>query len=57
MAIKVYNPTSPGRRDASTLANEEITKAYPEKTLYSTRRREPAEIMKVRLPFTIRAAE
>ena len=33
MAIKIYNPTSPGRRDASTLANEEITKGYPEKTL------------------------
>jgi large subunit ribosomal protein L2 len=33
MAIKVYNPTSPGRRDASTLANEEITKSRPEKSL------------------------
>ena len=33
MAIKIYNPTSPGRRDASTLANEEITKRDPEKSL------------------------
>jgi large subunit ribosomal protein L2 len=33
MAIKVYNPTSPGRRAASTLANEEITKTKPEKSL------------------------
>ncbi|MDD5287686.1 MAG: 50S ribosomal protein L2 [Dehalococcoidales bacterium] len=33
MAIKVYNPTSPGRRAASTLANEEITKVEPEKSL------------------------
>jgi large subunit ribosomal protein L2 len=33
MAIKIYNPTSPGRRDASTLANEEITKRTPEKSL------------------------
>jgi large subunit ribosomal protein L2 len=33
MAIKVYNPTSPGRRDASTLGNEEITKREPEKSL------------------------
>ena len=33
MAIKIYNPTSPGRRDASTLANEEITKSRPEKSL------------------------
>ena len=33
MAIKIYNPTSPGRRDASTLANEEITKRKPEKSL------------------------
>jgi len=32
MAIKIYKPTSPGRRDASTLANEEITKGYPEKS-------------------------
>ena len=33
MAIKVYNPTSPGRRAASTLTNEEITKTKPEKWL------------------------
>ena len=33
MAIKVYNPTSPGRRAASTLTNEEITKTKPEKSL------------------------
>ncbi len=33
MAIKVYNPTSPGRRAASTLTNEEITKTEPEKSL------------------------
>ena len=33
MAIKVYNPTSPGRRDASTLVNQEITKRDPEKSL------------------------
>jgi ribosomal protein L2 len=43
MAIKIYNPTSPGRRDASTLANEEITKDYPEKkpcTLQEEERRQ-----------------
>ncbi|HJX36545.1 MAG TPA: 50S ribosomal protein L2 [Dehalococcoidales bacterium] len=39
MAIKIYKPTSPGRRDASTLANEEITKGYPEKNLVLYKRK------------------
>lgn len=33
MAIKIYNPTSPGRRAMSTLTFEEITKTKPEKSL------------------------
>ena len=33
MAIKNYKPTTPGRRGMSTLANEEITKKTPEKSL------------------------
>jgi large subunit ribosomal protein L2 len=33
MAIKVYNPTSPGRRAMSSLTFEEITKDRPEKSL------------------------
>ncbi|MCX6003138.1 MAG: 50S ribosomal protein L2 [Chloroflexi bacterium] len=33
MAIKVYNPTSPGRRAMSSLTFEEITKERPEKSL------------------------
>lgn len=33
MAIKVYNPTSPGRRGMTGLSFEEITKKKPEKSL------------------------
>ncbi|MFZ5917234.1 MAG: 50S ribosomal protein L2 [Chloroflexota bacterium] len=33
MAIKVYKPTSPGRRDMSVSAFEEITRSAPEKSL------------------------
>ena len=36
MAIRNYNPTTPGRRRMSTLINEEITKATPEKSLTTT---------------------
>ena len=31
MAIRNYKPTTPGRRKMSTLINDEITKATPEK--------------------------
>ncbi len=33
MAIRVYKPTTPGRRGMTTLVNEEITKSTPEKSL------------------------
>ncbi len=33
MAIKKFNPTTPGRRGMSTLVNTEITKTTPEKSL------------------------
>ena len=33
MAIKKYNPTSPGRRNMSVNTYEEITKTEPEKSL------------------------
>ena len=33
MALKVYRPTSPGRRGMSSLSFEEITKSKPEKSL------------------------
>ena len=36
MAIKKYNPTTPGRRGMSTLVNTEITKSTPEKSLTVT---------------------
>lgn len=35
MALKVYRPTSPGRRRASSSTFEEITKSKPEKSLLS----------------------
>ena len=31
MSVKTYKPTTNGRRDMSTLVNEEITKKTPEK--------------------------
>ena len=36
MAIRNYKPTTPGRRKMSTLINDEITKATPEKSLTIT---------------------
>ena len=36
MAIRNYKPTTPGRRKMSTLVNEDITKATPEKSLVVT---------------------
>ena len=36
MGIKKYKPTTPGRRGMSTLTNEEITSAKPEKTLLAS---------------------
>ena len=36
MAIKSYKSTTPGRRGMTTLANEEITKSTPEKSLVVT---------------------
>jgi large subunit ribosomal protein L2 len=39
MALKQYNPTSPGRRSMSTLTFEELTKDHPEKSLTEPRKR------------------
>lgn len=36
MAIRNYKPTTPGRRQMSTLVNKEITKSTPEKSLVVT---------------------
>ena len=36
MAIKSYKPMTNGRRGMTTLANEEITKTTPEKSLVKT---------------------
>src|SRR5512137_1295854 len=38
MAIKLYKPTSPGRRGMSVATFEEITKTTPEKSLLSSRK-------------------
>ena len=56
MAIKIYNPTSPGRRDASTLANEEITKGYPEKSLVLYKKKSAGRNNWVKSLCAIRAA-
>jgi large subunit ribosomal protein L2 len=40
MAIKIYKPTSPGRRHMSTSTFEEITKTKPEKSLTVTLKRQ-----------------
>ena len=32
MAIRHFNPVTPGQRKKSTLVNEELTKTAPEKT-------------------------
>src|SRR5262249_30269218 len=39
MALKQYNPTSPGRRFMSTLSFEDVTKHEPEKALTEPKRR------------------
>jgi large subunit ribosomal protein L2 len=39
MALKQFNPTSPGRRFMTTLTFEEITKARPEKSLTEPKKR------------------
>ena len=39
MALKIYNPTSPGRRGMSSSSFEEITKTKPEKSLLLTLKR------------------
>ena len=39
MSIKTYKPTTNGRRDMSTLVNEEITKKTPEKSLLVSSKR------------------
>jgi large subunit ribosomal protein L2 len=39
MALKQYNPTSPGRRFMTVLTFEEITKDHPEKSLTEAKRR------------------
>ena len=44
MAIRIYKPTSAGRRNASVNLNEEVTKKTSEKSLLSPRPRKAAEI-------------
>ena len=39
MALKQFNPTSPGRRFMSTLTFEEVTKDHPEKSLTEPKKR------------------
>lgn len=44
MAVKVYKPTSPGRRDMSVSAFEEITHTKPEKSLVTGLRKRGAQL-------------
>jgi len=37
MAVKIYKPTSPGRRGRTSASVEEITKAKPERALLGPR--------------------
>src|SRR3989338_11055080 len=39
MGIKIYNPTTPGRRQTSVSTFEEITKGKPEKKLIKIKKR------------------
>lgn len=39
MPIKVYKPTTPGRRGMSTIVNDKITKSTPEKSLTKTKKK------------------
>ena len=39
MAIRHYNPVTPGQRKKSTLVNEELTKTAPEKSLLVTKKK------------------
>ena len=39
MAIKKYKPTTNGRRNMSTLANDRITKSTPEKSLLEPKKK------------------
>ena len=39
MAIRHYNPVTPGQRKKSTLVNEELTKTAPEKSLLKTKKK------------------
>ena len=49
MAIKVYRPTSPGRRGMTSLVGEEITKQRPEKSLIAPQRKRAGRNVQGRL--------
>lgn len=49
MAIKVFRPTSPGRRGMTSLVGEEITKQRPEKSLITPQRKRAGRNVQGRL--------
>ena len=49
MAIKVFRPTSPGRRGMTSLVGEEITKQRPEKSLIAPQRKRAGRNVQGRL--------
>ncbi len=54
MALKQFNPTSPGRRFMTTLLNEDITKSRPEKALTEALRRSGGRNNKGHITFWFR---
>jgi large subunit ribosomal protein L2 len=46
MPVKVYKPTSPGRRGMSVMDFEEITKSEPEKSLLAPLKKNRAAIIR-----------
>ena len=43
MAIRHFNPVTPGQRKKSTLVNEELTKTAPEKSLLKAKNKKSGQ--------------
>ena len=46
MAIRHFNPVTPGQRKKSTLVNEELTKTAPEKSLLKAKNKKSTAIVR-----------
>lgn len=56
MGIRIYKPTSPGRRNMSVSTFEEITTDKPEKSLLAPLSKKPVATTKVKSPPVIKVA-